>query len=87
MFCKQMHPDEALLFVFPRPSVRHFWMKNTPVELAIIFVDRHKHVVAVKHGLPFDLQQLSSEKPVLFVVETLWSAGKHIRIGDKVGIR
>ncbi len=84
MFCTAIKKDEGLLFVFPTASEHSFWMKNTPRELAIIFISDKKQVIAVRHGIPRSSKYLLSGGKARFVVETLWESGKVIKKGDTV---
>lgn len=38
MFVKHLPSDEGMLFVFDRPDTHYFWMKNTLIDLDIIFL-------------------------------------------------
>ena len=87
MHCTDVRHDEALFFVWSYPDYRSFWMENTPLELAVIFIDVHKKVIAVRQGKPLSRRQLPSNGKAQFVVETLWKSGKDIKVGDTVIIQ
>ena len=38
--------DGGMLFVFPEETVRRFWMKNTRLDLDIVYLDAAAHVVS-----------------------------------------
>lgn len=38
MFRKEMAPDAGMIFVFPRPQMEAFWMKNTILPLDMLFI-------------------------------------------------
>ena len=84
MYCKKMEKDQGLFFIFDNDQQRFFWMKNTTIELAVIFIDRDFNVVSVRHGVPLSKTTLPSVKPVRFVLEVAWEAGKSVLPGDKV---
>ena len=84
MYCKKMEKDQGLFFIFDNDRQRFFWMKNTTIELAVIFIDRDFNVVSVRHGVPLSKTTLPSVKPVRFVLEVAWEAGKSVLPGDKV---
>ena len=87
MYCKKMEKDQGLFFIFDNDAERFFWMKNTTIELAVIFIDRDFNVVSVRHGVPLSKTTLPSVKPVRFVLEVAWEAGRSILPGDKVKLK
>lgn len=42
-------PDRGMLFVFPKEGRHRFWMKNTRIELDIIFIGADRRVVSISH--------------------------------------
>lgn len=45
--------DRGMLFLFPNPEQRTFWMKNTLLPLDILFLDQNKKVISiVNHANP-----------------------------------
>ena len=87
MYCKKMEKDQGLFFIFDNDAERFFWMKNTTIELAVIFIDRDFNVVSVRRGVPLSKTTLPSVKPVRFVLEVAWEAGKSILPGDKIKLK
>jgi uncharacterized protein len=47
MYREHLPPDAGMLFLFARPKVQSFWMKNTLIPLDIIFVSSEMVVVGV----------------------------------------
>ncbi|MBI3550761.1 MAG: DUF192 domain-containing protein [Elusimicrobia bacterium] len=45
-------PDYGMLFVFAEEAPIHFWMKNTLVDLDMIFIGRDKRITAVFKDVP-----------------------------------
>jgi uncharacterized membrane protein (UPF0127 family) len=41
--------DRGMLFVFPEEDLHRFWMKNTRIELDIIFIGADRRVVSIVH--------------------------------------
>ena len=87
MYCKKMEKDQGLFFIFDNDQQRFFWMKNTTIELAVIFIDRDFNVVSVRRGVPLSKTTLPSVKPVRYVLELNWEAGKSILPGDKIKLK
>lgn len=70
MFRETLPRSSGMLFVYPRPQVAQFWMKNTLIPLDMIFagadgVVRHVHSNAV----PGDLTPIDGGSGVLAVLE------------------
>ena len=67
---KKMAPDAGMLFVFARPQVASFWMKNTYIPLDILFVSPHRRIVQIVSGArPLDETPIVSRQEVSFVLE------------------
>lgn len=52
MFVTQMPPEEGMLFVFDREEDHLFWMKNTLIDLDIIFIAPDKTVTGLHEQVP-----------------------------------
>jgi len=52
MYRESLPPDYGMLFVFPRERMYQFWMKNTLVNLDMIFVGRGKEITEVYSSVP-----------------------------------
>ena len=48
---EELADDGGMLFVFPKPSVYPFWMKNTLIPLDIIWLDPDFNVVHISENL------------------------------------
>ncbi len=69
MYREDMADDHGMLFVFDRPQMVGFWMKNTPMPLDLLFVGQDGRVRAIKRGEPFSEAGISPAEPVRFVLE------------------
>jgi uncharacterized membrane protein (UPF0127 family) len=69
MFREELAPDEGMLFVHDAPIDANFWMKDTPLDLSIAFVDDEGRIVNVAEMDAHDLEGASSLRPVRFVLE------------------
>ncbi len=47
MYRKQLNDNQGMLFLFPDEKQREFWMKNTYLELDIIFLDKNLLVLNI----------------------------------------
>jgi hypothetical protein len=74
--------NQGMLFVFPRPEPRSFWMRNTPTSLDILFINEDRKVLNVaKATRPMSDERYRSLGPARYVVEV--QAG----FADRYGIR
>lgn len=84
MFCEKMDQNQGLMFIFENDAQRFFWMKNTKIELAVIYIDKNFKVVSVNRGIPMSRKSIPSITAVRYVLELNWDAGKSILPGDQV---
>ncbi|MDR9418430.1 DUF192 domain-containing protein [Gracilimonas sp.] len=63
--------DAGMIFIFPDEAERSFYMANTPLPLDIMFVNQDSVIIRIHHNTtPFNSEQLPSDGPAKFVVET-----------------
>jgi len=81
-----MPPFEGMLFVFERPGVQCFWMKDTTLPLSAAFLADDGTIVNLAELQPLDETSHCSRVPVRFVLEMNqgWFAGKGIREGSRI---
>ena len=79
----EMADDHGMLFVFQNDEPRAFWMKNTKIPLDMIFIDRNRKVVSIKHDAPPCVTErcpaYMSNGPVRYVLEL--NGGQAARLG------
>lgn len=81
---KQMASEEGMLFIFSVEEPRSFWMKNTYLELDMIFLNSARQVVAViERAKPLTEQPRESIVPALYVLEL--NGGSVAKWGIRVG--
>ncbi len=88
MWRKQLDWDKGMLFVYKNSAVRHFWMKNTFIELDMAFIDRFM-VIRTIHSVQTTNTTsplFSSEVPVQYVLEVNrgWFDSHGITTGDTI---
>ena len=70
MYRRTLEPDAGMLFVYPYPRLRTFWMRNTYVSLDMIFVGRDRRVVGVvERAVPLDEAPCEIDAPAQYIVE------------------
>lgn len=52
MFVQNLPEDAGMLFVFPDSQHRLFWMKNTVVELDILYFDENRRLLNIQRAVP-----------------------------------
>ncbi len=86
MFRTTMPTNDGMLFIFPRPGVQCFWMKNTLLPLSVAFIADDGSIANIEAMKPQTLDSHCSVKPVRFVLEMNdgWFARRGIKPGMKV---
>jgi uncharacterized protein len=81
-----LQPDHGMLFVFDRPQLLSFWMKNTYIPLSIAFIDADGRIVNIEDMRPQDESMHLSRRPSLYALEMKqgWFAEKGVKPGDAV---
>ncbi len=70
MFREDLPETQGMLFIFNEEKERYFWMKNTPVSLDIIFVDKAFKIIKIhKDTTPYSQSNYGSGLPAKYVVE------------------
>ena len=84
MHVRALPADHGMLFLFARPQIASFWMKDTFIPLDIIFIDQSGQVTDIsRETTPHSLQPIESTRPVAAVLEL--AAGTTDRIALETG--
>ena len=86
MFRNRLGEREGMLFVYKEATVKHFWMKYTPLPLDIIFISEEKRIVNVEAAVPCrsaPCPRYASRGPVRYVLEI--NRGQSDKYGFKQG--
>ena len=87
MWRTDLDDNEGMLFIWDESKIRNFWMKNTPLSLDIIFIDKYKKIVKIQENTePFSENIISSEISSKYVLEILGGKCKELKInvGDMI---
>jgi uncharacterized membrane protein (UPF0127 family) len=87
MFTERLPADEGMLFVFEYEHRLDFWMKNTPIDLDVAFIDRLGRIVEIGHMQALDEETIHrSRQPALYALEVNagWFQEHGITVGDEV---
>ena len=52
MFVKSLPENEGMIFIFDRDKEQVFWMKNTLIDLDMVFIDSNKTVTSIAAQVP-----------------------------------
>ncbi len=82
---KNMTDDKGMLFVFDKPAVECFWMKDMQFSIDIIWLNTAKQVVHIEHNLSPETYPASycPKLPAKYVVEL--NAGQAEKLGISPG--
>ena len=72
--------SNGMLFLYSKPKILNFWMKNTYIDLDIIFIGKEKKILNIKKGFKLSKSIISSEIPAIAVLELPINCSKKIGI-------
>ena len=80
--CRKLNDWEGMLFVFEEPTTSYFTMKDTSIDLDIIFIDTDGEVISVESVLAHTEDPIVCQIPYQFVLEVSINSG--IKPGDEL---
>lgn len=90
MFRKMMPENEGMLFIFNEEQPRHFWMKNTLIDLSIGYFDSNKVLIDMQEMRSASVLETrppsyTSAKPAMYALEMNkgWFTRNKIKVGQK----
>ena len=94
MFREELPPDSGMLFVFSGLELKSFWMKNTYIDLDMVFMDAGLKVLKVFHRVPRsrpgqpESEVARASSPAACVLELPAGAARahRVRPGSKIKI-
>lgn len=93
MYREYLAPDSGMLFIFEEEAIYPFWMKNTLIELDMIWMNADYEVVYIARNVPpCEVEQCPSYNPgvaALYVLEVAGgrAAESGITVGDTMYVR
>ncbi len=87
MGCRRIASGTGLLFIYPDGQRRVFWMKNTPLELAIIFASPGGQIMAIEAGHPNSTRRIRSPGNIQYVLEINFAEADQLHIGDRFSLQ
>ena len=84
MFVRDLPQGMGMIFPLDPPRLEHMWMKNTYIELDMLFIEANGHIAKIlARARPLSEAILSSDIPVAAVLEL--KGGEAARLGLQVG--
>lgn len=80
--CKHLPEDGGMLFVFDSPVREYFTMKDTSIDLDIIFIDEEGTVISVESVKAHSEDPVVCERDYQYVLEVNINSG--IQVGDEL---
>lgn len=83
----KLSPNHGMLFIYPSPRPRTFWMKNTFIPLSIAFLDDSGKIINIQKMDPFRIDKRHhSVQPVRYALEVNqgWFKKNNVKVGDTV---
>ena len=69
-FRRSIRRDHGMLFVFPRPEQRSFWMKNCPLPMTCAYIAPDGEILETRDMIPHETRGIFSKTAsVQFVLE------------------
>lgn len=89
MFVKTMGADEGMIFVFPRPQIMGFWMRNTELALDIGYLDPDGTLREVYPMYPHDEKPVPSvaRRQIALEMNRGWFAHAGVKPGAKLDMK
>lgn len=82
MFVSDLPESSGMVFPLTPPRIERMWMKNTYIELDMLFVDTAGRISKITaHARPLTLDTLSSDTPVRAVIELRGGEAEKLSLG------
>ena len=69
MFRKRLDKNAGMVFIYSKPRVMHFWMRNTGIPLSIAFVSKEHIITEIYDMKAYDERIVSSSTKVIYAIE------------------
>lgn len=90
MYRKELADDQGMLFIFERPAIQSFWMKNTYIPLDIIFISDDWRIINIAENSgpclldPCTMYYSSGPAKYVLEIKAGLSKEKQIQVGNQV---
>ena len=86
MFRETMAKNAGMLFIFPDVAYHAMWMRNTPLPLAVAYVDASGKIVSIHEMQPLTETSHQASGPARYALEmnSGWFARHQVKAGDTI---
>lgn len=87
MYRKSLPENMGMLFIYKRPAVMNFWMKNTYIPLSIAYIDTAGYIIAILKMEPLNTEKIyTSPAPAVWALEVNqgWFERNGVKVGDRI---
>ena len=86
MFRDELDENSGMLFIFPQPEEKSFFMKNTKIPLSIAYLDEDGNILNIEDMKPYSTKGITSAGKAKYAIEVNqgWFDSKDIKPGDRV---
>ncbi len=86
MFREKIAINSGMLFVFPDVAYHAMWMRNTPLPLAVAFMDESGKIISIHEMLPYTETTHQAAGPARFALEmnSEWFSRNQVKAGDTI---
>jgi len=86
MYRKTLDENVGMLFVYPRPTLLSFWMKNTTIPLDVAFIDDAGIIGEIHELSPRSLEHVVSQVPYKYALEVnrMWFDKHGYAVGSRI---
>ena len=95
MFRENLEENNGMLFVFSQDDDRYFWMKNTLIDLDIIFINSQGKIVNIAEKVPHSYiaapeEEIATAKgfgKYVLEVNSGFAQKHNLKIGDRLNLK
>ena len=86
MFRETMAKNSGMLFIFPDVAYHAMWMRNTPLPLAVAYMDASGKIVSIHEMQPLTETSHQASGPARYALEmnSGWFTRHQVKAGDTV---
>jgi uncharacterized membrane protein (UPF0127 family) len=83
----KMAKSEGMLFVFPQIGYHAMWMRNTPINLSVAYIDEKGKIISIHEMEAFNETAHQALGPARFALEmnASWFSQHNVKAGDTIG--
>ncbi len=87
MFRTKMAKNEGMLFVFMQLGYHAMWMRNTPINLSVAYLDDQGTILSIHEMEAFNETSHQAAGPTRYALEmnAMWFSQHKVKIGDRIG--